>query len=87
MQINTLVTALSIPKRTRRLDSLEKTAMKAVTRIVSAQHFGITDSITGTKRWEIQPKNPNSNPTGAHENRFWEVVDEDLWQLAPVPRG
>lgn len=70
MHINTFVTALSISKHTRPLDSLEKMAMKAVTRIVSAQHSGITDPITGTKQWEVQPKNPNSNPTGAHENRF-----------------
>jgi len=50
--------------------TLENMTMKAVTRIVSAEHFGISVPITGTKQWELQPKNPNSNPTEAHENRF-----------------
>lgn len=44
--------------------------MKALTRIISAEHFGVTDPITGTKQWELQPKNLNSNLTEAHENRF-----------------
>lgn len=32
------------------LDSLENTTMKAVTRIIGAEHFGITDPNTGTKQ-------------------------------------
>lgn len=40
--------------------------MKTPTRIVSTEHFGVTDPITGTKQWELQPKNLNSNLPEAH---------------------
>lgn len=61
---------------------------KAVTRIVSAEHIGITDTFTGTNQWEHQFKNSNSNPAEAHDSRLWEAVDEDFsCQLAPVSLG
>lgn len=61
--------------------------MKVVARILSAEHFWIADPITGTKWWKLQPKKPNSNPTEAHENIFWEADDEGFCQLVSVPLG
>lgn len=53
-------------KRNRFLGSLENMTVKTLARIVGAEHFGVTDPITGTKRWELQPKNLNLNLTEAH---------------------
>lgn len=58
---------------TRGLWTLENMTMKAVTRIIS-EYFWIAEPLSDTKWWQLQPKMPNSNPTEAHENRFWRLL-------------